>query len=361
MSLFFPLVPPRFEVALVDIRSKRDDVRMNALRTILRPPEGQEARAVEALRSLVRDPYPPIRAEVIEALGDQADVSSLHAILEAFEDPVPQVREVALIAAAKLGDPRAIPAIRRALRSVHPEVRFQALESLAELAPEEAAVAAPPLLSDPDPRVRGNAACALATAEAVGSADDIAELLKDASAETRLEAANALARLRDRRAIPELRGKIRDPRHALDAISWLASLDAEEAIPDLVAVTNSFLAPLVIKAAAAGALTKLGDSRGAEALGGVLRAWRSEGRDYAVELIGSLGLVSFAGDLIALMTRPRGADPVVVLRALRALSDRSAAARMCLQHYVDRSDELGRAARGEDENEASSSEIGLRS
>ena len=55
----------------------------------------------------------------------------------------------------------------------------------------------------------------------------------------------------------------------------------------------------------------------------VLGAWRADGRTYAVTAIGELGLHELAPEVIALIDRPRGADPVAVAECLAGSAPRA--------------------------------------
>ncbi|MCA9530058.1 MAG: hypothetical protein KC543_07975, partial [Myxococcales bacterium] len=87
-------------------------------------------------------------------------------------------------------------------------------------------------------------------------------------------------------------------------------------------------------AAAGGALAHLGDPRGADALRRVLRAWRSDGRGYAVATVGALRLTSLADEVARLADRPRGVDPDTLRVALSQLAPLSAAARTALERLA---------------------------
>ena len=70
---------------------------------------------------------------------------------------------------------------------------------------------------------------------------------------------------------------------------------------------------------------------GVAALDRVLRAWRADGRDYAVHAAGELGLADLVPALARLVRRLRGADPGVLAAALEALAEESEPAREALE------------------------------
>ena len=77
----------------------------------------------------------------------------------------------------------------------------------------------------------------------------------------------------------------------------------------------------------------------------MLGAWRADGRTYAVTAIGELGLHELAPEVIALIDRPRGADPVAVAECLAGLRAKSELADEALARMADRADEAGARAR----------------
>ena len=76
-----------------------------------------------------------------------------------------------------------------------------------------------------------------------------------------------------------------------------------------------------------------------------MRAWRSEGRSYAVEIVGELRIGELAPDLLRLARRPRGTDPETLVAALLALGDGNSQAAEGLRVLAGRSDPAGAAAR----------------
>lgn len=342
---FFPPLKPKFSAALRDVASKDARARAAAAEALGAPPEGSEDDALAALVPLIEDPVAAVRAAAVSSLGLLRDSAALEAILACFEDGDPTVRQIAVMAAAELGDADAVPALRRALRSDHAEVRFQALASLATLAPDEAATALPRLVDDRDPEVRAHLAEAMGALEDPRTADALARLLEDREGAVRRAAAIGLGRIGDERAIPQLVAALSDDDRCFEAAWALGEMRARAATEPLAKIAEAFLRPLAVKAAAAAALVRLGDPRGAPALRKVLRALRSDARSYAVQLVGELELAELAPDVVELATRPRGADPVVVAEALARLAAKSEAASRALRSMSQRTDEAGARAR----------------
>jgi HEAT repeat protein len=352
----FPDLTPRFDVALTDARSPRPRARLLAVQALGAPPPGQEDRAREALRPLVDDPDPAVRGLAVATLGELADAEALGAILARFDDPHGEVRELAVIAAGRIGGDRALAALRRTLRDARPEMRFQAVESYAEASPDDAAAAVLPLLEDPDRFVRAHTAEVLGALEADEAHGALAARLADADREVRLQAALALTKLRDplpARAAEVLRAALADRGAAFAALEALRrppalALRDDALVDELARVARRVFAPLAVRAAAGAALVARGDRRGVQALRAVLRAWRADGRSYAAELAGELGVRELAAEVAALATRPRGASLVAVAAACRRLAPLDEAARAAAERLGARDDEVGRAARGED-------------
>jgi hypothetical protein len=98
----------------------------------------------------------------------------------------------------------------------------------------------------------------------------------------------------------------------------------------MVSAGSGFFAPLVQKAAAGAALASLGDARGIPLLRAALRAFRGDGRSFAVEQVGRLRLDALLPELLELARRPRGVDPAVLVEALRAFADDHVPARGAL-------------------------------
>ena len=87
--------------------------------------------------------------------------------------------------------------------------------------------------------------------------------------------------------------------------------------------------------AAAGALVRLGEPTGVEVIRKVVRSWKIEARQYAVELIGELGLTSLVPDLGRALRRSRPREHGVYEAALERLSPESAQAAALLASLRD--------------------------
>ncbi|MFK7990333.1 MAG: HEAT repeat domain-containing protein [Sandaracinaceae bacterium] len=342
---FFPPLRPHFDAALRDSVSDKPASREAAAEALSSAPEDRREEAVLALRPLVDDPVSRVRAQAMASLGQLRAQSALPLILARFEDLDPGVRQIALIAAGDIGSDEAVPALKRALRSDAAEVRFQAIASLAALRPDGVAKTLGRLTDDPDAEVRAHLADALGALEDPHAADPLARLLEDEHDGVRYAAAVALARIGDARASDSLIDALSDDARFFEAAWGLGELDVQSAREPLAQTTRGLLRPLAFKAAAAAALHRLGDERGLPALRAVLKAVRWDARSYAVELVGELGAVALADEIIALSVRPRGADRVVIAKTLAQLMPEHEGARTALQALGQRRDESGGVAR----------------
>jgi HEAT repeat protein len=341
----FPPLRPKFSAALRDVSSKNAKARALAAEALAFPIEGREQEAMEANRPLLDDKDPTVRGAALVTAGKLKDVGGLAQVLARFEDEDAAVRQIAMIAAADIGDSRATLAIKRALKDERPELRFQAVASLAALAGEDAIDDLVPLASDADAEVRAHLADALGSLESKRAKRALKTLLEDTAIPVRQAAAIALARIGDASGARTLAGALADPERVFEAAWALGEIRATEAAEPLAAIASSVLKPLATKAAAAAALVRIGDPRGVPALRSVLRAFRSDARSYAAELVGELALVELADDVIALVDRPKGADPAVVARAIVKLAKVSDLAKGALERMASGEGETARIAR----------------
>lgn len=344
MGLFPPL-RPNFDAALRDAGSKDARSRAAAANALGAPPEGREDEAKRALRPLIDDAVAAVRSGAIESLGQLRDARAVDDIIARFDDGDPMVRQVAVMAAGALGDARAVSPLRRALRRDEPEVRFQALASLAAVAPAEAAEPLSRLARDPDLEVRAHLAEVLGSLEDPAAEEGLSVLLEDEVQEVRRSAAIALARIGVDTGATILIDTLTDRDRCFEAAWAIGELRVERAREPLARLASATFKPLASRAAAAAALVRLDDPRGAPALGRVLMAFRSDARGYAAQLVGELELVEFVPELVKLARRPRGADPMAIAEALAKLAPKSEEAKVALAMMAEREDEVGERAR----------------
>jgi HEAT repeat protein len=350
MSLFFPPLRPHYEAALRDVEAA--DPKMRALAAErLGDPRGSEAvenardRAVAGLAKLGDDADATVRTMAIGSLGKLADPRGLELVLARFSDAEGAVREAAVMAAGEIGGEQAREALRRACGHERPDVRFQAVAAYAAVAGEDARAAVSVALGDDDPLVRQSAIESLTTlGPSADACTRIARLLQDRDESVADEAAIALGQLGDERAVPRLVKLASGPR-GFEAMAALGDLRAAEAGDALDALAGSLLKPLLVKAAAATALVRIGDPRGEPHFRAVFEAFRNDARTYCVEVIGELRLAAYAEAIVKMIDRPRGAEPAAIVKALARLSSRSDVARHGFESLLARTDVLGSLAR----------------
>jgi len=347
MNALFPPLRPNLGAALRDVGSENARARAAAAEALGAAPEERADEAKEALRPLVDDPSPAVRCAALASLGRLGDAEALDDIVARFEDLDPTVRQVALIAAGDVGDPKVAPALERALRRDEPEVRFQALASLATLLGEAAVGPLSTRLDDDDAEVRAHLAEALGSLEVEAAVEPLRALLEDAEPLVRQSAAVGLARCGDAAGAGERVGLLTARARAVEAAWALGELEVEAATEPRARLASSWLKPLAVRAAAAAALVRLGDPRGEPVLRRVVRAFRPDARGYAAQLIGELRLASLAPEVVRLVDRPRGADPVVVVEALSKLAEVSEAAAAALARAAARDGPAGARARAQ--------------
>jgi HEAT repeat protein len=360
MSFLLPPLPPTFEAALRDVHARGVPARVAAAERLAATEPDALDRAIEGLLVLAADVDARVRAAALRAIkdiGPPAAPLALDGLLARLDDRDALVRELAVVALGAIGSERAHNVLRRALRSAHPEVRFQAVASLAEAGDASDTPALTAMLRDADPKVRANTARSLSRLGAADSATapalrggasahaDLRALLSDTDSDVRIEAALTLARAGDASGADALRAAIDDTEYALEALDAVAALGLAELREPIALLAQSVLKSRTLKVAAARALCRLHDPRGIDALRDVLRAFRSDGRSYAVQVVGELAIHELAGELLRLAHRQRGVDPAVLVDALAALLPDSTPARAGLTLLSRRNDQAGEHAR----------------
>lgn len=357
MSFLLPPLPPTFEAALRDVRAHGMAARRAAAERLGKADDDQRSAALAGLLALAEDKDARVRAEALSSLRSLPDASTLPVLLRHCDDPDPYVRELAAVALGAQRGAEVERTLQGLLEHEHAEVRFAALQGYAEMAarPEASIVLA--RLADEDPEVR---AIAARCSRVLGARarDALLSALDDSSMEARAEAALSLCALADASTItaPALRGgafigvnglgeALELPDLQLEALDAIGRLGVTSLRDHVAALASSLLKPRWLKAAAARALVRLGDDLGVAALREVLCGLRRDGRSYAAEVAGELGLVALVPELVQLAQRPRGADPQTVASALGALLPRDDRARRGLERLARRSDEAGATAR----------------
>lgn len=325
--MFLTPLTPTTEAALRDVHSARAEFRLAAARALGVVEERHLEPARAGLRALVVDADARVRIEALHAMQQLGDVSLLPDAMAQLGDPFPAVRATALLTAEVLGCNEASLIAR--VTPPDPALQIAALEALVARAGDgplsqgspahEATLRA---LTDESEEVRATAAAALAALGAHQHLDALAARLDD-KPRVRSSVALALADLGDSRGVPALIEDLR--RGSFEAAEALGNLGVEAAREPLAATAARLFTPLLTKAAAGAALIRLGDTRGEDALRAVLRAFRPDGRPYAVVQVMQLKLAVLRPELEALLVRPRGVDRVLLRDALAALGTGSPA------------------------------------
>lgn len=344
MSWLLPPLPPNFEAALRDVHAKGLDARVAAAQRLAQASGAERERAVASLAEMLVDEYPSVRSAALIGLAGLAAQQHVPAIAERLEDPSAQVRELATIALVDLGGEPAEAALRKALGHEAPEVRFQAVAGLVELNKERALPEVLPLAQDPDAEVRAQVALAIGSLGAPHLSGHLAGLLEDPASRVRLEAALGLAALGDARGERVLLEALETRERADAAGTALAQLGAKKSVEPIAKIALSWLASAQLRAVLGAALVRLGDARGELALRRVLRGFRADARGLAVELAGEAGADSLAPELVSLVRRPRGIDPLSAVEALGKLASTSQTAERALQGLRSQPGEIGLAA-----------------
>jgi HEAT repeat protein len=319
MSLLgLPPLRPNFEAAVRDVAANNPALRIQAAERLGDATDDERVRALDPLRAMLSDRDARVRAAAVVACGRLRSAELSRALIALIDDVSPLVREVAVVALAHVGGEAAIAAVRDALRSDHPETRFQAALSYVELCPD---VAEPlrVLIHDEDPLVRANVTAALALTTDAASTALLTECVQDHNPQVRRRAAIALANRGNGHGFREVVAALQEADLVLDAIEALGNLGNKDAADPIANRVTGPFRSLLVKAAAGGALAQLGDPRGVLILRQVLTAWRSDGRNLAVEIVGDLRLTELIPELAQLALTPRGTDPVTLAIARSAL------------------------------------------
>jgi HEAT repeat protein len=316
---------PTPEAALRDIHASRAEFRIAAARALGDVAPELAAAAIDGLRTLCQDADARVRLDALSSLARLGDASVLDAVLAQRGDVAPAVRASALLAAEALGCDDAV--LVDSAKAADPALQRAALEALVARASASSGghdhleAAAAGALADASPEVRATAAAALAAMDARVHLSALAERLDDRPL-VRSSVALALADMGDARGVPALLEDLAAGSFA--AAEALGALGVEAAREPLAASAGRFFTPLLTKAAAGAALIRLGDPRGEDALRAVLRAFRPDGRPYAVVQVMQLRVAALQPELEALVRRPRGVDRGLLREALAALSASSA-------------------------------------
>jgi HEAT repeat protein len=324
-----PPLAPTFEAALRDVRAQQPRFRGAAAARLGEPPPERRDQAVQGLLTLAKDDVGAVREAAYESLGALAAMEGLGTLLDGFDDQHMGARQAAVLAAGRVAPEEGVDAIAALLDDSRPEMRFSAIWTLSYLGAGHADRIAGGL-SDEDEEVRLLAVQCLGELGETGNVDAIAGLLEDPSDAVRFAAATALAALGDTRAAPTLRAALSRPDRAFPAAIGLGDLEDRDSLGALTRLANHRWRSPILRAAAARALVRLGDPAGIEVIRKIVRSWRIEARQYAVQLVGDLGLTSLVPDLARAFRRSRKAERPVYEATLEQLAPKSAEAKALL-------------------------------
>ena len=285
----FTLSPlhPTFDAALRDVTARKPTMRAMAASSLGTPPNERVVEAIEGLKRLSADTSAYVREHAIVGFGRIGAEACVQPLIAAASDDDKRVRQAAIIALGRCPHEKAIVFVRGLLRDARAEMRMQATASLAEMDPEHACADLIPMLADADPEVRAQAASCLGAIEATGAADPLRKRLTDDDRTVRLEAALALGKLKDRAAVDPLRRALEERDFGFAAAEALGDCGTQDAREDLRRIAHRWLSPSLTRAAAAGALHRLGDPAGTALLRKMSRSLRKDVRAYAQSLLAS--------------------------------------------------------------------------
>jgi HEAT repeat protein len=234
-----------------------------------------------------------------------------------------------VLAVGRVAPEEGADAIAALLDDARPEMRFSAIWTLSYLGSGHAVQIAAGL-RDEDEEVRQLAVQCLGELDAAGNADAMAGLLEDPSDAVRFAAATGLAALGDTRGATLLRAALNRPDRAFPAAIGLGDLEDRDSLGALMRLAKHPWRSPILRAAAARALVRLGDPAGIEVIRKLVRSWRIEARQYAVQLVGELELTSLVPDLGRALRRSRKAERPVYETTLEQLAPKSAQAQVLL-------------------------------
>ena len=324
-----PPLAPTFDAALRDVRAEQPRFRGAAAARLGDPPQDRREEAIEGLVMLSRDPEGAVRAAAFESLGVLEAESAAGLLAAAFDDAHPAARQAAVLALGRVAPEQSAPAIAALLADQRPEMRFSAVWTLSMLGDEHVPEIAR-ALEDEDPEVRLLAAQCLGDQGAETCADAIASLLDDPVERVRFGAAASLAALGDGRGASLLRAALERPDRAFPAAIGLGDLEDQRSRIELTRLAKHRWRSPILRAAAARALVRMGDPEGLRVIRKLVRSWRIEARQYAIQLVGELDLAQLVPDLARAFRRSRKAERPVYEAALEQLAPKSSEARALL-------------------------------
>ncbi|MCC6961883.1 MAG: HEAT repeat domain-containing protein [candidate division Zixibacteria bacterium] len=166
-----------------------------------------------------------------QALGWIGEMAVIEPLLDALNHPEAQVRKSAVESLGRIADATVVPQIRVLLNDEEPDVRKAAIDSIIALTGNESWKVIVTMLDDEDVWVRFHAINGLGRIANPATLEELLPFLGCENDVLRVAAAKALARLHDKRALPFLKGSVRDKNpDVVGAVS--RAIDELEALAD---------------------------------------------------------------------------------------------------------------------------------
>lgn len=329
-------LPRTLSAARRDVKHRRVEVRVGALRDLTRLDEGERAEAVALLvEALESDAEPQVRAQAAVSLSDVGASEALPALLAAAGGGHVKVREMALLALGEVAGAENAELRRlleRTLSDDAPELRFQSLITASRVAPKLFKDRLLEATRDGDAEVRQIAFRLAEEAVETGGFELPEPLrqraraaLRDDFSAVRLAAALLLARVGDSAANAVIAAVVRrelrvpslaDEQAAIELAGELGLEETRDALSRRAFGILGFTRDRLFWHARV-ALARLGDARARAALLRALRAYTRDARTVAVAAVGRARLVE-ARPILRAMSEAH-ADPDTVAEALAAL------------------------------------------
>jgi HEAT repeat protein len=227
-----------------------------------------DARYIDPLRALLKDPVADVRAEATAAIVAIGTQHSLDPLIEASRDPQPNIQILAVDGMVNFYHPgyvqtgwvASLKKLTTNLKGRFTQINTQVIDAYVEVRPEVVEAIARVAVGGTSMEARALAARALGVLRARAATPQLVQALKTKESNVMLEALRALEKIGDRSAGPQVAYLLRD----LDEKVQVAAIDAtgqlqnREAIPVLQDVLKtSKRAP--VRRAALVALAKLPD------------------------------------------------------------------------------------------------------
>ena len=243
----------------------------------------EDKRALPALLTLAKEPYPYTRAFAVKGLAALKDRSSLPTLMPLLSSGERSVLIETIRAVGKIGDPSTAPPLLKFIRdaSADPQVRLEAVIALGGLQGglptlSEVNDTLLDLMTDPNPQIRAAALRSVATMDPENFVAILSGLDPDSHWTVRAALAGVLGGLSPEIALPRLKAMLNDSDQRVIP-SVLAALVKMKA-PDAVQVLLDSLKrdDPVVRAAAA---TGLGDLKAPNGAAALAEAYRFGQRD----------------------------------------------------------------------------------